>query len=188
MSTNITRKRCPQCRETKDISEFPHNKRTKSGYHCWCKKCCSTKNNERYHNNPAYNQYVRGAVKDRYQRLKAESPEFIQSRRKESKDWNEKHPEQHRRSLILCQDVYRARKQGADGYYTIEERIELENDYGGRCAYCESTEKVGLDHVVPLCLGGTNSIDNLVPCCHTCNASKGKKPLLVWMAQRRGVM
>ena len=186
MLVNIAQKRCPQCGETKGVSEFPHNKRTKDGFACWCKKCCNAKTNARYHSDPAYNRYIRNAIHDRYFRLKVESPEFVQSRRQESKDWNESHPEQHRRSLILCQDVYRAKKAGAQGSYTIEERIELENDYGGRCAYCGSTEKVGLDHVVPLCLGGTNFIDNIVPCCHTCNASKGTKPLLVWMEKMRG--
>jgi hypothetical protein len=182
----IAQKRCPQCGEIKDLSEFPHNKRTKSGFASWCKKCCNAKTNGAYHNNPKRNQYIRDFVRDRYQRLKIESPEFIQSRRQESKDWNESHPEQHMRSLTRCQDSYRAERMGSEGSYTIQERVDLENEYGGRCAYCGSTDKVGLDHVIPLCLGGTNSIDNLVPCCHACNVSKGKKPLLVWMAQKRG--
>ena len=47
----------------------------------------------------------------------------------------------------------------------------------GRCYYCGRTEGYwfGLDHVVPLCDGGPNEIDNIVCCCHPCNASKWRQ-------------
>jgi 5-methylcytosine-specific restriction endonuclease McrA len=39
---------------------------------------------------------------------------------------------------------------------------------GGRDTYV-------IDHVVPLCLGGNDEIENLVPCCWFCNSVKGRK-------------
>ena len=53
------------------------------------------------------------------------------------------------------------------------------------CAYCmepfKSSEDKQADHVEPLFLGGSHSMDNLVIACVSCNSSKGRKPLLQWL-------
>ena len=45
-----------------------------------------------------------------------------------------------------------------------------------RCAYCQQpndgTVPFGLDHYMPIKLGGTNDLDNLRPCCEPCNRAK----------------
>lgn len=45
------------------------------------------------------------------------------------------------------------------------------------CYYCGNLFEGDqtIDHVIPIALGGTNELDNLVPCCMTCNRSKGMK-------------
>jgi 5-methylcytosine-specific restriction endonuclease McrA len=58
------------------------------------------------------------------------------------------------------------------------------------CAYCMETFKSSVDkqadHVEPLFLGGSHSMDNLVIACVSCNSSKGRKPLLQWLiAEKR---
>ena len=53
--------------------------------------------------------------------------------------------------------------------------------FKGRCAYCGGSEQV-LDHVVPLFLGGSNSFDNILPACHSCNMSKGTRRVLDFLA------
>jgi HNH endonuclease len=42
------------------------------------------------------------------------------------------------------------------------------------CAYCGQSNpaKLGVDHVIPLALGGSNDLSNLTVCCHRCNARK----------------
>jgi len=51
----------------------------------------------------------------------------------------------------------------------------------GRCWYCgcemNPFVEFTVDHVIPICRGGTNDYDNLVPCCRSCNRSKGKATL-----------
>ena len=39
-------KRCPDCGELKPLSEFPKNKRTRSGYHAYCKPCHNARGRE----------------------------------------------------------------------------------------------------------------------------------------------
>lgn len=48
------------------------------------------------------------------------------------------------------------------------------------CAYCDATDNITVDHVVPLSRGGKHEIANLAPACVTCNCSKGAKTLEEW--------
>lgn len=42
----------------------------------------------------------------------------------------------------------------------------------GACAYCGSTERLTLDHVIPLARGGQHRVGNLVAACKPCNSRK----------------
>lgn len=52
---------------------------------------------------------------------------------------------------------------------------------GGTCWYCKKPinpyDDFQVDHVIPVAKGGANRIDNLVPCCQACNASKRDRQL-----------
>lgn len=43
------------------------------------------------------------------------------------------------------------------------------------CLACGSTEKPSVDHVVPLSLGGTHTLDNIQLLCLPCNIRKGNR-------------
>lgn len=48
---------------------------------------------------------------------------------------------------------------------------------GERCVYCEATTKLVVDHMTPVCLGGTDDQDNLALACRACNSGKaGRTP------------
>lgn len=54
---------------------------------------------------------------------------------------------------------------------------------GHQCAYCGSVDgPFHIDHVHPLCRGGSNAIDNLTVACETCNLSKGGRTVSEWEA------
>jgi hypothetical protein len=40
------KKRCADCRQYKPVSEFPRNKNTKDGFHCYCKICNNARSYE----------------------------------------------------------------------------------------------------------------------------------------------
>lgn len=48
---------------------------------------------------------------------------------------------------------------------------------GTQCVYCKKDcfSDPTIDHVIPVCQGGINDIDNLVVACRSCNAKKGGK-------------
>jgi 5-methylcytosine-specific restriction endonuclease McrA len=74
--------------------------------------------------------------------------------------------------------VERAKRRAiSDGYsgehFTEEDWSALAELYGGRCLSYGTDEDLSVDHVVPLSLGGSNTIANIQPLCATCNSLKG---------------
>lgn len=63
-----------------------------------------------------------------------------------------------------------------------DERIKIE--YSDVCAYCGDTASLSIDHIIPKIANGTNSADNLVRACKSCNSSKGGRDLMVWHSKR----
>jgi len=64
-------------------------------------------------------------------------------------------------------------------------RLQVYNKTGGRCSYCgiklymdvpiNYSDYFGIDHVNSY--PRNNNINNLTPCCRSCNSSKGRKSL-----------
>lgn len=56
----------------------------------------------------------------------------------------------------------------------------------GRCAYCGAEEPaLQKDCVLPISRGGRYTVDNVVPACRSCNASKCNAEVTSWMRRRR---
>lgn len=53
------------------------------------------------------------------------------------------------------------------------------------CEYC-GKEADSVDHIRPVCKGGTDDAANLVSSCRRCNSKKGKKLLSEWKPRLRG--
>ena len=59
--------------------------------------------------------------------------------------------------------------------FTKAERERVYQKCGGRCAYCGcpiTFEEMQADHMVPLRKGGSDTLDNLLPACRSCNHYK----------------
>lgn len=70
-----------------------------------------------------------------------------------------------------------------DKYGTTEQQKEIWEKTKGRCCYCgialNPFERNGYtyEHVTPQIKGGEHHTENLMPCCKSCNSSKGGKTL-----------
>ena len=51
-------------------------------------------------------------------------------------------------------------------------RQTLHNFVKDRCARCGSTKQLEMDHIIPLCVGGTTDDINLQTLCHDCHVKK----------------
>jgi hypothetical protein len=54
------------------------------------------------------------------------------------------------------------------------------------CAYCGSTDsRRTVDHIQPRCIGGGDEPENLTAACQSCNSSKQRSPLLLFLGWKR---
>lgn len=65
-------------------------------------------------------------------------------------------------------------------------RQAILDKFDGHCAYCGkeiTLKEMQVDHIKPLCNGGTNDSDNLNPSCRRCNHYKrsGDTEVLRWL-------
>lgn len=53
-------------------------------------------------------------------------------------------------------------------------------EFNNRCAYCGCDGPLSEDHVVALGCGGPHAIENVVPCCLSCNKKKNAQDAESW--------
>lgn len=66
---------------------------------------------------------------------------------------------------------------------TKENKVLCKND--NCCAYCECTEGLEWDHVIPRCKLLIDTLDNQVMACRTCNAQKSGRDPFEWYGRDR---
>lgn len=72
--------------------------------------------------------------------------------------------------------IARQRLKANGGKHTAAEWRELLDRFDGRCACCGRGDvPIEKDHVIPVVLGGSNSIENLQPLCGGCNRRKSRR-------------
>lgn len=194
-------KKCYRCGVLKFSSSFVIRSSSKDGLSSYCKICAAeysaiyrAANQEKLRANKR-NYYAsnREAISSQRKIYRDNNRESIRAAKKQyyeaNKDkilayysqWRESNPEKSR----LGGRQYYARKLATySDAYTVADLAELLMEFQGRCAYC-FVSLIGLskhlDHVHPLSKGGTDTIDNLVYTCPTCNISKGPKLLSEWL-------
>jgi 5-methylcytosine-specific restriction endonuclease McrA len=68
---------------------------------------------------------------------------------------------------------------------TDEQWSALRTAWGG-CAYCGADEvALQRDCVLPISRGGRYTVDNVVPACRSCNASKCNTEVTSWLRRKR---
>ena len=81
-----------------------------------------------------------------------------------------------------------ARKWSGSKWIRPAKRRAIYARDGHRCVYCgrhesELSDRLTLDHVAPVELGGGNGANNLVTACRRCNSSKQDLPLRGFLAR-----
>ena len=195
----ITEKYCPQCEQTKAVSAFHKNASQPDGLHGWCKACRNAihkRPEEQEKRSIAHRKwYVENQqhcldyaaewrlenperakeIDQRYMAIPAhKTKKNAQRRIRYQKDSSKAKATYHRR---------RARKKNAplNDLTKIQWRAILKH-YGYRCVYCGTkfpANKLTMDHLTPLCDGGSHTVNNVVPACKSCNSKKGPRAVLV---------
>ena len=86
-----------------------------------------------------------------------------------AKAWNQANRE---RFTLHVANSHIKRKIAKDAKsYKILDK-EYKRLYASPCAFCGATEKITMDHIIPISRSGNHSIGNLQPLCRRCNSSK----------------
>lgn len=94
--------------------------------------------------------------------------------------WDKNNPEKVKLLHAKTRHRRRARKRKNGGKVSASELASLQRASGGYCHYCGKKKRLSFDHVVPLKLGGKNTIDNMVMACLNCNSQKQAQDPLVY--------
>jgi 5-methylcytosine-specific restriction endonuclease McrA len=98
----------------------------------------------------------------------------------QTREWRRLNPakcrEQTRRRKALRRSSRRSALKPLN-LQLIKSRFAL---WGHRCAYCGSSGKMTVDHVLPLTAGGLDEPSNAAPACASCNSSKHTHAVESW--------
>ncbi len=78
----------------------------------------------------------------------------------------------------------RARMEGIEGHFTIQEIHDMRIAQAGICAYCQrqyDPNHLEIEHIIPVAQGGSDDIFNICLACPTCNRSKGNRTPGQWI-------
>jgi len=188
-------KQCSKCGSEKPLEEFPPRKTSRDGRHGWCRPCYRAyytgaaqrwreANRERDRENQRrWRRENLEAALARERRLadkhRAARREADRRRRRENPDrirdnyrrWRESHYEQ---------EIVRLATRRALTTNDADLKALVANLLKQPCVYCGTTERITIDHVIPLTRGGKHEPENLAPACLSCNSSKNDRLLSEW--------
>lgn len=185
-------KTCRRCATEKALDAFHKQKRGKYGHDSICKECSKLKTYEWRAANPGGHAKIARAYRKR-------NPEVV---KQALAKWLDKHPTYERdrarrrqkSSELPKLKAARARWEKRHPAYRRVKgalraslgaiSVELLNRLLSEpCVYCGAPGGT-IDHVVPVTRGGTNSPENLVSACRSCNSSKKDRLPLEWFFDR----
>lgn len=118
--------------------------------------------------NERMRQYYLGHRSERTRHMR----QYYQEHREETLEHVRQYSQGHPEVRLAARHKRRALLADSNGNFTAEEFRLLCETYGNRCLYCQEELPLTPDHMVPISRGGSNSIENIVPSCRSCNQRK----------------
>lgn len=195
---------CSTCKTEQDIENFARRTASPDGLAYICRACQKLKSAAHYQANKANwprQEPAAAAARslayyyaNRERKIKennARARRNPEQQRAYKRAWAARNPDKVRVKTLRRV----ARKRGAQGSYTAHDWRALLDCLGHECGACGAEWPLTQDHVLPLALGGDNTIDNMQPLCGPCNSRKRDRcidyrdPDLMraFLAMRRGV-
>lgn len=172
-------KYCNKCNIEKSLDKFSKDKYGENGFHSICKECIKLyrfKNKEKIKNYNKEYELKRAEKRKKYDREYAKKN--IKKRNIQKKNW--KKTEKGKIAVINLHHKRRTKYKETD--ITSEWLLSFKKE-AIHCSLCSCKleeiktshpRKKHLDHVVPLNVGGTHTMDNVRYLCQTCNLQRPK--------------
>lgn len=99
--------------------------------------------------------------------------------KKRAREWGKANPE------VIRNASHRRRARKVDTQVNPFTKEQLASIYSDSCFACGATEKITLEHFIPLARGGAHTFENATSLCLSCNASKGSMLYEEWKNSNR---
>lgn len=187
----VSSKRCTKCGEEKNLSEYRRHIQARDGLQSRCTDCLRADDRARYVGpNTDYQRSYYIAHKDQ---ILSKNSEYAKAHRLQinanmrghhnyykgpdrCREWRRANPER----AAVAKSRRRAAMLSVEHPLTSAEWEDILWLHGNRCLYCGGTDRLAMDHVEPISLGGAHAYWNVVPACIHCNSSKGHLTLIEW--------
>lgn len=174
-------KKCVECDQFRSTDDFRKDSRTKDGIAKTCLYCQAeavglSKEDYEWELIVGHRSLQKGEVVNSNRR-EQQILVWKNKNRDRLREYGRKYYKQNPQIIREALNRRKARKSNTTGHpFTESDRLELIEEYEGRCAYCGTKpDTLEMDHIVPLCQGGPHTKRNVVPACFACNRRKGKK-------------
>lgn len=195
-------KECKKCHQVKPGSAFQQDKVSVDGLRSWCIDC-TTEYQRKWASDKRkidadFVERSRKASRE-YQRRLSQDPHKAELKRQSRRQWyrsmasdpekvfeyREKKRVYHQaikyRPHVVINDRLTTARARARRYhvqiepFSADDWKEMLEKFSHCCAYCGTSEKLEMDHIVPLSRGGAHAASNIVPSCKRCNSIKGTR-------------
>lgn len=179
------------CNVEKDLSEFPKNGKDRYGnvmYRPECKPCHTQYKKQKY----AEDGITASKQKEQKRNKYASNHEWREEKLKKTnayqsnkyandpewRNWNNKRGYAWKKTLkgkASAQSVSSTRRARLKGATISDDALALEKQFRlsmTECANCKTTDRLSLDHIVPLSKGGIHDPSNWQCLCLPCNSAK----------------
>lgn len=196
-------KTCKKCNRKFPLTEqyFQRRKESKDGFRNECKQCRSEylakyrkENREKIlESNKKYNEEnkeKRIEYKVQNRKMLRQYDKFYRKNNPEKeKVFREKYRKENRELYRVARMRYRSKKNELPQTFTVEEWEMCLNHFNNSCAYCgkhqsELEHKIEQDHFIPVTKQGGYTVDNIIPACRSCNASKLNNDFGTWYREQ----
>jgi len=184
----IVKKKCPCCKKKKPLSDFYKDASRKDGVTTVCKNCHSISVKRWQEKNADKCKEINKAWKMAHKKQLAEQARararlHPDSRRRRYREHRQQNSEQDKRwrannkeKIRQYAQNRRARVHGNGGEITPAQWESVLDFFGHKCLCCgKENVKLTMDHVIPVALGGSHTVDNIQPLCGPCNSGKKDK-------------
>lgn len=194
-------KRCTKCGQDypATIENFSREPKGTYGLRSICKICVREYNHQRSQD-PELRKQKNTANRQRREDPECRAKERDASRqRREDPEYRAKEREYQRvyrakpdvrQRLYINTNNRCARKRNLDNDFTLKEWQTCLAYWNNKCCYCgcEGAKKnpITIDHFIPVIKNGATTRLNMLPACKSCNCSKNKTDVTLWLTRKYG--
>jgi len=147
----------------------------------------------RKENKDAIKKYTKKYNEENRERNRINCKEYNEKNKQYISKQRKQHREENREEIINREHKKRAKIRNLEHSLTTKQWRQCLKHFNNSCAYCGLTDKENMqkyekaleqDHFIPIANNGEYTINNIIPACRGCNASKRDRDFFEWYPQQ----